>query len=245
MGLFSILIWKEPGPIRTWLHSRDPGHWGEYTIEFVLKHHNLKGHYVVLKNLYIPYRGKTSEIDLVLIHERGIFVLESKNYSGSIFGNYNQLYWTQVLGNGTQYQFYNPIRQNQTHIAALSHYLKLDEDEMISYIVFSPHCTLEKIPHSNLNTVILQRQNLLYSLRNRLKHMPICFTRKQIQSMKKMLKPCIKVGKKEKHNHIKQIQTVCPLCGSQLVMRRGRYGDFWGCSAYPSCHFTAPISVVV
>lgn len=37
--------------------------------------------------------------------------------------------------------------------------------------------------------------------------------------------------------------TVCPTCGSELVLRtasRGanRGGQFWGCSAYPKCRYT-------
>ena len=31
---------------------------------------------------------------------------------------------------------------------------------------------------------------------------------------------------------------VCPQCGGQLVLRKGRYGSFYGCSNYPKCKFT-------
>lgn len=40
----------------------------------------------MLRNIYVPYNGKTSEIDVLMIREKGIFVFESKNYSGWIFG---------------------------------------------------------------------------------------------------------------------------------------------------------------
>ncbi len=32
----------------------------------------------------------------------------------------------------------------------------------------------------------------------------------------------------------------CPECGSPLRKRKGKNGLFWGCSSYPTCHFTAP-----
>lgn len=32
--------------------------------------------------------------------------------------------------------------------------------------------------------------------------------------------------------------TVCPRCGSLLIKRKGRFGEFWGCSAYPGCRYT-------
>ena len=30
---------------------------------------------------------------------------------------------------------------------------------------------------------------------------------------------------------------ICPRCGGNLVLRNGKYGDFWGCSNYPKCKF--------
>lgn len=39
----------------------------------------------------------TYEIDLIMISETGIYVFESKNYSGWIFGDEKQRYWTQIL----------------------------------------------------------------------------------------------------------------------------------------------------
>lgn len=33
-------------------------------------------------------------------------------------------------------------------------------------------------------------------------------------------------------------QEICPVCGGELLRRKGRFGEFWGCSGYPSCRFT-------
>ena len=33
----------------------------------------------------------------------------------------------------------------------------------------------------------------------------------------------------------------CPKCDGKLVKRKGMFGEFWGCSNYPNCYFTAPI----
>ena len=81
-----------------------------------------------LFNLYIPREnGKTSEIDLIMLHQKGLFVFESKNYSGWIFGNENNKKWTQTLptgyGESHKEQFYNPIMQNATHISAVRKYI--------------------------------------------------------------------------------------------------------------------------
>lgn len=78
---------------------------------------------------------------MILIHESGIYVFESKNYGGWIFGDERQHYWTQTLplgrGRSQKNRFYNPIRQNKGHIKWLSNYLNLDTKFFYSYIVFS------------------------------------------------------------------------------------------------------------
>ena len=43
--------------------------------------------------------GNTHQIDHVEIRENGIFYIETKNYSGLIFGGSNQTFWTQCLIN--------------------------------------------------------------------------------------------------------------------------------------------------
>lgn len=35
--------------------------------------------------------------------------------------------------------------------------------------------------------------------------------------------------------------SVCPKCGGELFKRRGRFGEFYGCSNYPGCRFTRNI----
>lgn len=103
-----------------------------------------------LFNLYLPKtKGKTTEVDVVLIHPKGLFVIESKNYNYWIFGNEIHRTWTQVLPRGRgnkshKIQFYNPIRQNELHIK----YLKRIVGETIpiwSIIVFSDRCVLKDV----------------------------------------------------------------------------------------------------
>lgn len=46
------------------------------------------------------------------------------------------------------------------------------------------------------------------------------------------------VKKNIEHKENKIEQGFCPRCGGKLVYRKGKYGDFWGCSNYPKCRFT-------
>ena len=34
---------------------------------------------------------------------------------------------------------------------------------------------------------------------------------------------------------------LCPKCNSPMVKRNGKYGEFWGCSRFPSCDGTRDI----
>lgn len=99
--------------------------------------------YKVINNLLISIQGHTSQIDHVVMSEYGIFVIETKNYKGWIYGSANSEYWTQNIY-GNKYQLYNPIKQNQGHIRALSRILpNLRPNLFVSIVAFSRQATLK------------------------------------------------------------------------------------------------------
>ncbi len=75
----------------------------------------------IFHDLYIqkPNREYT-QIDVAVATKAGIIVFEVKDYSGWIFGNEHQKYWTQILAFGKEkHRFYNPVMQNYGHIQAI------------------------------------------------------------------------------------------------------------------------------
>ena len=240
MGLWEIIKGEQPGIIKTLLNYENAGQFGEFATEYALTNKNLDGELVVLKNIYVPTQGKTTEIDLLMIHEKGIFVFESKNYSGWIFGSADQLNWTQSLQNGDKNKFYNPIRQNRTHIKALAAFLEKPVSEFVSYIVFSERCTLKKVPADTSDVIIVRRPDMLKKLKATLKTTPTKYTFNDIQDIAKKLQPLTNKDDAEKQQHIINIQNKCPFCGGELTLRNGKYGRFWGCSNCPKCKFTRP-----
>jgi len=82
-----------------------------------------KDQYRVLNNVTIPTPKGSSQIDHVVVSVYGIFVIETKNYNGWIYGGENSEYWTQNIY-GNKYQLYNPILQNAGHVRALRRVLK-------------------------------------------------------------------------------------------------------------------------
>jgi Nuclease-related domain len=91
----------------------------------------------LLNHLTLPIEGGTTQIDHVLVSRFGVFVIESKHYSGWILGTEKQAQWTQVFFNRT-FKFQNPIRQNHLHVLAVRHLLDfLPPDVIKSIVVFT------------------------------------------------------------------------------------------------------------
>ena len=117
-----------------------------------------------LFNIYIPKEnGETSEVDVLMITSKGIFVFESKNYSGWIFGNDKQRNWCQTLptgkGKSRKEYFYNPVLQNRSHIKHLRA-LVGDKYPMHSIIVFSERCTLKSIELESDDVKVIKRDRV-------------------------------------------------------------------------------------
>ncbi len=70
-----------------------------------------KNIYHRLNNITLPLdNGGSTQIDHVIVSRYGIFVIETKNYKGWIYGNEKQKQWTQAFANGSKYKFQNPLR---------------------------------------------------------------------------------------------------------------------------------------
>ncbi len=142
----------------------DKGRTGEYMIWRRLRGMEKDGA-KFLFNLYLPKeKGGTTEIDVLLLAPQGVFVFESKNYSGWIFGNEKSRYWTQTLPAGRnrshKERFLNPIFQNALHIRCLKALIGVEE-AFHSVIVFSDRCELKRLEADMSGAVqIVRLENL-------------------------------------------------------------------------------------
>lgn len=118
----------------------------------------------IFHDLYIKKnRGDFSQIDLVVATTEGIIVFEVKDYSGWIYGSGNNTYWTQVLAFGKQkYRFFNPIIQNNSHIASLRKQLRqFSNIPFYSIIVFYGDCELKEINFVPKGTFLVKSYRIL------------------------------------------------------------------------------------
>jgi Zn-finger domain associated with topoisomerase type I len=231
----------------------DKGRLGEfYTYQYLKP---LDGYRRYLFNLYIPKeKGETTELDVVLLHESGIYVFESKNYSGWIFGTESQKYWTQTLpvGNGRSQKnkFFNPILQNKGHLKWLKAFLADQTLPFYSYIVFSDRCTLKNIKTTSEEHCVVNRYHLLAAVRHNIAKTGGQLSREKIDSLFEILYPLTQIDEAVKMAHIKNIQQktqdgfskpapvavvmpkteepVCPRCGEKLVIRIAKKGERQG-----------------
>lgn len=91
----------------------------------------------VLNNLTLPIKSGSTQIDHVLVTTHGVFVIETKHYSGWIFGDENSAIWMQVIYK-TKNKFQNPLRQNYLHLKTIENLLDfLPKEAIHSAVVFT------------------------------------------------------------------------------------------------------------
>ena len=126
------------------LKSTFKGFLGETVINVAMWLKLEKDVYHRLNNITLPLaNGGSTQIDHVIVSVYGIFVIETKNYKGWIFGSETQRQWTQAFANGKKFKFQNPLRQNYLHIKTLSDLLGLELSYFHSMIAFIGECELK------------------------------------------------------------------------------------------------------
>lgn len=226
--------------------ARVKGFLGELGVRLALKRLN-KEQFYVLHNLTLSDGQKTSQIDHIIIGRNGIFVVETKNYQGWIFGSESNATWTQTIYKSKK-RFPNPLRQNYGHIKMLQHHLPGYKHPMISLINFTSNATLKTIDVHSPYIHVLQTGGLICTIRS---YNETVLTREAAQAYAEHLEKQNIKDKKIKKQHVQTIKAtqqkkktaihdgVCPKCGHPLVTRNGKYGNFKACSAFPKCRFTA------
>ena len=199
--------------------------------------------FFVFNDILVPAPGGTSQIDHVVAADQGIFVIETKNYQGTIYGNEKSSEWYQFLGS-KQYPFHNPLHQNYGHVKALSQAIQLPETCFISIVVF-PNQTKLNI---EARDSVLHTYELADYIRNYTANSPL--TEKQTALACERLKELADHDPVMKREHVDNVKKkilerdekikagICPRCGGKLTLRAGKYGQFYGCSNYPKCGFT-------
>ncbi|HWL12273.1 MAG TPA: nuclease-related domain-containing protein [Ureibacillus sp.] len=182
------------------------GNYGEFSSYGKMA--KLPGHHKALFNIYIPNgKEQTTEIDLVFLHETGIYVIESKNYSGWIFGDEKSQKWMQTFPNAQKFPFYNPIKQNIGHIKALQSLLpSIEQEHYKSIIVFSERCELKKVSYEAKDTSVIKRYDLTKLMKQQINASPNILEPAYIDRIYNFLAQYQKADKAVKDEHVAKIK---------------------------------------
>jgi hypothetical protein len=214
---------------------------GEYGESLVSQFLNSDQNSIVFNDIILvdSETKKSSQIDHIVIRPNGVFVIETKNCAGRVYGKDSQREWTQVLAYGeTKNHFYNPVKQNATHIYFLAKALKR-QNIYVSVIMF-PRAELYIQTAALVCSGQHSLHQALYSFTG------ISLTIEHMQNIAARLAEIKANPQVTKEEHVQGIlkaqyeiaNNICPRCGKPLVLRNGKSGQFYGCSGYPNCHFT-------
>lgn len=235
--LFALLIL-----IRIFKTAWFKGLSGEFIVNVFAKWKLNKDVYHLIKNVTLPSEDGTTQIDHIIVSVYGVFVVETKNLKGWIFGNPGQRTWTQQIYKHKN-TFQNPLHQNYKHKKTLQSLLGLDDHQIHSVIVFIGDSQFKTPMPDN----VTYGMGYIRYVQSRTE--PVLSSKQVIE-----ITQAIEVGRlagtfKNHREHVKHVQRIvagkesqqrCPKCGSEMVLREAKKGEnkgkrFWGCSSFPQC----------
>jgi restriction system protein len=115
---------------------------GEWFINVSIRLFLDQREYHLLKDVTLPIPQGSTQIDHVIVSRFGIFVIETKNMKGWIFGNPAHKSWTQQIYR-RKHSFQNPLHQNHLHMMTLKSLLGVSDHQLHSVICFIGDCTFK------------------------------------------------------------------------------------------------------
>jgi hypothetical protein len=217
---------------------------GEFIVNLSVKWMLDKSKYHLIKNVTLPTEDGTTQIDHIIVSVFGVFVVETKNMKGWIFGSQNQKTWTQKIYKHSS-KFQNPLHQNYKHVKTLESLLGLNEQQVHSVIVFIGDSTFKTEMPENVT------YGGGYARYIKSKTDPV-LTESEVNEITKKIEtgrlaPSFRINRE----HVKHVKNIiaekennnlpsCPKCGASMVLRETKKGQnigkrFWGCTEFPQC----------
>lgn len=244
------------------------GWFGETLLHKHLQLHLDKKLYIVLHDIMLPTDdGTTTQIDHIIVSRWGVFVIETKTYSGWIYGDEYEPQWT-VVHFKRKDRFQNPLRQNYKHIATLSERLGISKEYFKTVIAFSGESKFK----TEMAPEVMKFGDVADYIKNQSKD--ILIPPEQVQDVvDTILEWQATLTKDQRANHVRNLRKaheipknrqeqldvslnndsdskdknpVCPRCGAPMVLRKRKVDGlpFWGCSQFPKCRCVVNVESV-
>lgn len=195
--------------------------------------------------------GFTSQIDLILIGNKGAYVVEMKMFDDAkIYGDTQKTKWNYYK-HGKKYEIYSPLKQNQKHIKYLRDFLKGFGDIPLFSIITMVCDDFKMSGENGENTIICNSlpamERAIYKIAE---GKPEVLDDIKKQEIFNYIKANQHAGKKARQDHKQRViaykenleemerQKICPYCKTEMVLRQGKNGEFYGCKNFPKCRYT-------
>lgn len=245
-----LLVLLAVGAVFLYFYLKSPtviGAKGERRVNATLSRKLDQQDYTLLEDLTLPNSHGTTQVDHVVLSKYGVFVIETKNMSGWIFGGETQARWTQVMRRHKS-QFQNPLRQNYHHVKVVQDLLGIKLDQLENLVAFVGTAKPKTEMPAN---VFWSRRDLFNYIASR---KTVRFTEDEVRNFIRKLRSCaLEANKETRRAHVLYVQekairketslTDCPRCGSKMIERANRKSGqtFYGCSRYPKCKGTRQV----
>ena len=215
---------------------------GEAIVHTMLTRKLDQAQYRVYRDIILPTADGTTQIDHIVVSRYGIFVIETKNYSGWIFGNEYDPKWTQRIYKKSS-KFQNPLRQNYKHVKTVEALAEIDAGSAISIVCFVGACEIK----TGLPANVVKGEQIIDYIGTYQSERHTDEELKQIEA--KLQAARIQSTRQNRKAHIEHVQRLvankpdtpeCPVCGGRVVERTIKKGEragerFLGCARYPRC----------
>ncbi len=233
------------------------GREGELHVHNTLEH--LPDEYIVFDDVILKTTNGTTQIDHIVVSRYGVFAIETKNYRGEIYGSDDRQQWTQIIVTNVTYKkkwyktysyvtknrFYNPVKQSVSHANAIRKTLNAWPNlKVVPIVVFAGTAVLQNV--TTQHHVVYDDQ-LLATIQSY--SYPCLSDADVVQVVNRLTQQNVR-DQVDDQTHMSNVYAakyktdskiasgICPQCGGTLVLRHGKYGNFYGCSNYPRCRFT-------
>lgn len=226
------------------------GWFGEFLLDRFLRIKLDPEKYRVLRNVYLPTDdGATTQIDHIVVSQWGVFVIETKTYSGWIFGDPKAPQWTFTHFRRKD-RFQNPLRQNYKHLATLSECLGISPVFFKTVIAFSGDAEFktemppEVLHFGEVADYILRQSGTTVIPSEQVREVEAVILEWQGSLSRERKAAHVQ---NLRRNHPQAVAPplsppdgappICPKCGAPMGRRTRRAdgGSFWGCSRFPAC----------
>lgn len=220
---------------------------GERRVNSILCRRLDEQDYTLFRDLTLPTSQGTTQIDHLVVSRFGVFVVETKNMSGWIFGGKSQSHWTQVMRRHKS-RFQNPLRQNYHHVKVVQDLLGLNADQLENLVVFVG--SAEPKTEMPANVFWSERDLVVYISSQKV----VRLTEDEVADFAQKLRhSTLGASKETRRAHVHHVRekvaekeadlTKCPRCGAKMVERANRQTgqSFLGCSRYPKCRGTRKV----